>query len=193
MSAEHDVKDLGMAAVKLPDGQELKLPLLQVIAKLFTSVLCVRTVAPFIRDNNLCRTQRGTGFWMFESCNQRKFSDLSVTGSSPHQPRSRCHNTNVFRADKYVVIDELRFAGLGFARLIPDSPVQVDACPAGMVWVPRVGLMLSCTQDLVTPGSHSLMARRACSCTEGELRARQTTVSELLLTICWTVRCQVQH
>ena len=31
MTARHDVKDLGMAAVKLPDGQELELPLLQVI------------------------------------------------------------------------------------------------------------------------------------------------------------------
>lgn len=32
MAAQHDVKDLGMAAVKLPDGQELELPLLQVTA-----------------------------------------------------------------------------------------------------------------------------------------------------------------
>lgn len=30
MAAKHDVQDLGMATVKLPDGQELELPLLKV-------------------------------------------------------------------------------------------------------------------------------------------------------------------
>ena len=30
MAAKHGVQDLGMATVKLPDGQELELPLLKV-------------------------------------------------------------------------------------------------------------------------------------------------------------------
>ena len=30
MAAKHDVQDLGMVSLKLPDGQELELPLLKV-------------------------------------------------------------------------------------------------------------------------------------------------------------------
>lgn len=40
MADDHDVKDLGMAVVKLPDGQELNLPLLQVTANPVLPLSC---------------------------------------------------------------------------------------------------------------------------------------------------------
>ena len=78
MAARHDVKDLGMAAVKLPDGQQLELPLLQVISSVCNLVVALHTVSLF-DDSIKYRTQRETDSGTFESFNQRDFSDSSVT------------------------------------------------------------------------------------------------------------------
>lgn len=78
MAARHDVKDLGMAAVKLPDGQQLELPLLQVISSVCNLVVALHTVSLF-DDLITYRMQREIGSWTFESFNQREFSDSSLT------------------------------------------------------------------------------------------------------------------
>lgn len=80
MPARHDVKDLGVAAVKLPDGQELELPLLQVnLQHIYVQLSLCRSVYRKLRECFVHRTQRETDSWTFESCNQRECSNPSVT------------------------------------------------------------------------------------------------------------------
>lgn len=50
MAARHDVKDLGMAAVKLPDGQEIELPLLQVMFSICNLAFVALCTVSSIKD-----------------------------------------------------------------------------------------------------------------------------------------------
>lgn len=80
MADRHDVKDLGMAAVKLPDGQTLELPLLQVTCSTSNPVLIALSAVSFVNNERFAyRTQREIGFWTFESFSQRECNELSVT------------------------------------------------------------------------------------------------------------------
>ena len=54
MAARHDVKDLGMAAVKLPDGQQLELPLLQVFRKMHMQFSFYRCVNRKLTQRAIC-------------------------------------------------------------------------------------------------------------------------------------------
>lgn len=80
MAAHHDVKDLGMAAVKLPDGQTLELPLLQVTCSTSKSVSIALPAVSFVNHEHFTyRTQREIGSWTFESFSQREYNELCVT------------------------------------------------------------------------------------------------------------------
>ena len=50
MAAHHDVKNLGGATVKLPDGQELELPLLQVIFSICSFVFLAPSTLKFFNE-----------------------------------------------------------------------------------------------------------------------------------------------
>lgn len=54
MADRHDVRDLGMAAVKLPDGQTLELPLLQVTCSTSNPVLIALLAVSFVKQRAFC-------------------------------------------------------------------------------------------------------------------------------------------
>lgn len=77
MAAKHDVQDLGTVSLKLPDGQELELPLLKVSCHYRIEICLEFSERIFLAEMSqavmsFVRTLPATGSWMSENYSQRR-------------------------------------------------------------------------------------------------------------------------